>query len=399
MKPAKPKPICNCNLFKKLIILIILPGLLFTSGCWNQVEVVNTVEAVGMFFDLENGQPLFGVQLAEPTSSQSGSQPRKPVNVYAGGATFSEAARRIMLNVPRLPMWAHVGVMVIGTDVTRNDISIIADFLARNRNVRKTSLLFVGDGGSSKDFLEAELPIEPYPIMGLRKLIRIQEQQTGIYKPITVDDFLQALAEPGIEPAVPQVVVNDIEGKKVLGLQGTAVFRERRQVGVLNEQESQGYRLLSPKMVTGGLLTFPPPGEKSTSGKYLSIEMTRSQATVKPEIEGNQVKKITINIEAEGNFYEQNFAGQIITLENLTTIQESTDDEIQQMVTAAVGKAQELGSDIFGWGQLVRKQDPVLWEQLAGDWPLIFSGLEIEVTVNFAIRRTYLLDHSFEFSE
>lgn len=399
MKPVNRKAIYPSQWAKRIIILAVLPSLFLISGCWNQVEVVNTVEAVGMFFDLENGQPAFGVQLAEPSSSQSGTQPRKPVNVYASGATYSEAARRVMLNVPRLPMWAHVGVMVIGTDVTRNDLALIADFLARNRNVRKTSFLFVGDGGSSKDFLEAELPIEAYPIMGLRKLIRIQEQQTGIYKPITVDDFLQALAEPGIEPAVPQVVVNDIEGKKFLGLQGTAVFRERRQVGVLNEQESQGYRLLGPSMVTGGLLTFPPPGANANDNKYISVELTRSLATVKPQIEANKIKKISINIEAEGNFYEQNFAGQIISLQSINQIETATDEEIKKRVTAAVEKTQGLGSDIFGWGRLVRKQDPILWEQIAGDWPNIFSGLETEVTVNFSIRRTYLLDHSFEFSE
>lgn len=400
MKSVKPKKIWPNKGLKKLIILAVLPGLFFTSGCWNQVEVVNTVEAVGFFFDIEDGQPMFGVQLAEPSNSQSGTQPSKPINVYSSGATFSEAARRVMLNVPRLPMWSHVGVMLIGTDVTRNDISLIGDFLARNRHVRKTSFLFIAEGDSSKDFLEAELPIEPYPIMGLRKLVRIQEQQTGIYKPVTVDDFLQALAEPGIQPAVPLVIVKDLNGKKVLGLQGTAIFKERRQVGTLDELESQGFRFLSPSMVTGGLLTFPPPGENETdSSKYISVELTRSLAKFKPQIEESKVKKITINIEAEGNYYEQNFAEQIISLENITRIQDSTGEEIKKTVTAAVGKAQGLGSDIFGWGKLIHKQDPELWEQIEDDWSNIFSGLEIEVTVDFSIRRTYLLDHSFEFSE
>ncbi|MEQ8201864.1 MAG: Ger(x)C family spore germination protein [Syntrophomonadaceae bacterium] len=399
MKSVKKGQICRKSKWKRFAAVALLPALLLSSGCWNHVEVVNTVEAVGIFFDIENGQPLFGVQLAEPASSQTGTQPRKPVNIFSTGATYSEAARRVMLNVPRLPMWAHVGVMLLGTDLTQNDLGLVADFLARNRNVRKTSFLFVAEG-SGRDFLEAELPIEAYPIMGLRKLISIQEQQTGIYKPVRIDDFLQDLAEPGVEPTVPQVIVREVDGKKVLGLDGTAVFKERRQVGVLNEQESQGFRLLSPRMVSGGLLTFPPPGENNpNNNKYISIELTRSLAKVKPQIEGNQIKKIIIQIDAEGNFYDQNFAGQIISLDNIARMQEATGEEIKKKVTAAVIKAQGLQSDIFGWGRLVRQQDPSLWEQIADDWPLMFSGSEIEVTVNFSIRRTYLLDHSFEFVE
>ncbi|NLN87676.1 MAG: Ger(x)C family spore germination protein [Syntrophomonadaceae bacterium] len=397
MKSIKKAPMCRKNRWRRLTVLALLPVLLFNSGCWNQVEVVNTVEAVGMFFDIENGQPLLGLQLAEPASSQSGTQPKKPINVYSAGATFSEAARRVMLDVPRLPMWSHVGVMLMGIELTQTDLAMIADFLARNRNVRKTSFLFVAEG-NSKDFLEAELPIETYPILGLRKLIRIQEQQTGIYKPVTVDDFLQALAEPGVEPTAPQVVVNEVDGKKVLGLHGTAVFRERRQVGMLDEQESMGFRLMNPGMVTGGLFTFPPPGEEAQN-KYISIELTRSLAKVKPQIEGNHLKKININIDAEGNFYEQNFAGNMISLENIGKIEAATDEEMQKRVMAAVGKAQSLQSDIFGWGRMIRQQDPSLWANLAGDWPLVFSGLEVEVTVNFAIRRTYLLDQSFEYLE
>lgn len=400
MKPAKKERNHLRSRWRRYTALALLPVLLLCSGCWNQVEVVNTVEAVGILFDLEDGRPLFAVQLAQPASSQAGTQPQKPVNYYSVGATFSEAARRIMLEVPRLPIWAHTGVMLMGTGLTNHDLAVLADFLARNRNVRKTSLLFVAKGSPSKDFMEAELPIEAYPLMGLRKLIRIQEQQIGIYKSITIDDFLQDLTEAGIEPTVPQVVVKDSEGKKILGLQGTAVFKGRRQVGELDERESRGYRLLSPSIVTGGLLTFPPPGaEGADNGRYISIELTRSRATIKPQIEGGSIKRVTISIDAEGNFYEQNFVGQIISLENMANIEDATGEEIKRSVTAAIAKAQVLQSDIFGWGRMVRRQDPPLWEQIGDDWPAIFSSLEIEVRVDFAIRRTYLLDHSFEFLE
>ncbi|HRY13212.1 MAG TPA: Ger(x)C family spore germination protein [Syntrophomonadaceae bacterium] len=385
---------------KRFMALLLLSSLFLTSGCWNQVEVINTIEAVGLFLGQEDGQLLVGVQLAEPSSSQSGTQPRKPLNAFSTGATYSDAARRVMLNTPRLPIWPHASVMLIGGEVAHGDLALVADFLARNRNIRKTSLLFIGQGASAKEFLEAELPIEPYPIAGLRKLINIQEKQVGVYKPITVDEFLKSLAEPGIQPAVPQVVIQEADGKQVLALQGTSIFKERRQVGTFDEIESQGYRFLSAEMITGGLLSFPPPGESSSDGrKYITVELTRSLAKTKVETEGNKVKKVVIEVDAEGNFYDQNFAEQILNLENIARIEQATNNEMQGRMTAAIIKAQGLESDVFGWGLMLHQQDPQLWRQVEHDWPRLFSGLETEVKVNFAIRRSYLLDHSFEFIE
>ena len=400
MRSAKKIPMSSKNSWKRFAAILLLPSLFLASGCWNQVEVVNTIEAVGLFLGQEDGQLLVGVQLAEPSSSQAGTQPRKPFNVFSTGPTYSDAARRVMLNTPRLPVWPHASVMLIGGDVAQDDLALVADFLARNRNIRKTSLLFIGQGASAQDFLEAEIPIEPYPIAGLRKLINIQEKQVGIYRPITIDKCLKSLAEPGIQPAVPQVVIREVDGKQVLALQGTAIFKDRRQVGTFDEMESQGYRFLSTDMITGGLLSFPPPGEYSSdSRKYISVELTRSLAKTTIETEEGKVKKVLIEVDAEGNFYDQNFAEQILNLENIARIEQATNNEMQKRMTAAIIKAQRLECDVFGWGLLLHQQDPQLWKQVEDDWPRQFSSLETEVKVNFAIRRTYLLDHSFEFAE
>jgi len=382
------------------LLFLLLFSLFFTSGCWNSIEVNNTVEAQGLVFDLEGGQPSFSVQLASPSSTdQTGSSTAtKPVNISQTGQTFTEAARRTMLSLPRLPVWAHAGVVIMGQDLANQDLALAADFLARNRNVRKTSLLFISKGVTGKECLEAEIPMESYSVAGLKKLIRIQEKQLGIYKSVTLDEFLEALSTPGIEPAVPQVTIHEIEGKKVLRLDSTAVFKGKKMVGSLGETESKGYRFLNPEMITGGLIIVQSPLSKEPQkDKLISIELTRSQATVEPQIEGNQVKKMMIHIEAEGNFYEQTFEGEVLSREQILKINELINERIKEDINLSIKKAQSLNSDIFGWGRGVYRSNPELWKQLEKDWPVIFPGIESEITVNFEIRRTYLLDKSFEF--
>jgi Ger(x)C family germination protein len=401
MKSDKITQICPINRGKAAVLLFLLVfALFFTSGCWNQIEVVDTAEAEGLVLDLEGGQSSFSVQLAKPSSSQAGTQPSKPVNITQTGSTYTESARKVMLSLPRLPLWAHAGVIIIGQDLAHADLAQAADFMARNRNVRKTSSLFISKGVSGKECLEASLPIETYSIAGLKKLIRIQEEQLGFYMPVNLDVFLEKLATPGIQPAVPQVTIMEMDGQKMLRLDGTAVFKGRQVVGSLDEVESQGYRFLSPKMITGGLITIHKPGDNSPdSNKLIAIELTRSQAHINPQIKDGKIKKMQIKVEAEGNFHEQNFVGQILTLDDVKKIEELTNEEIKKKMTAAIMKTQGLNSDIFGWGRIIAQKNPALWQSLEADWPVIFAGIEADISVDFSLRRTYLLDKSFEFKE
>ena len=401
MKSDKITQICPINRGKAAALLFLLVfALFFTSGCWNQMEVVDTAEVEGLVLDLEGGQSSLSVQLAKPSSSQAGTQPSKPVNITQTGSTYTESARKVMLSLPRLPLWAHAGVIIIGQDLAHADLAQAADFMARNRNVRKTSSLFISKGVSGKECLEASLPIETYSIAGLKKLIRIQEKQLGIYMPVNLDVFLEKLATPGIQPAVPQVTIMEMDGQKMLRLDGTAVFKGRQVVGSLDEVESQGYRFLSPKMITGGLITIHKPGDNSPdSNKLIAIELTRSQAHINPQIKDGKIKKMQIKVEAEGNFHEQNFVGQILTLDDVKKIEELTNEEIKKKMTAAIMKTQGLNSDIFGWGRIIAQKNPALWQSLEADWPVIFAGIEADISVDFSLRRTYLLDKSFEFKE
>lgn len=402
MKSGKTLRIIRANNIKMAILLLfMIMNMLLASGCWNQIEVNDTAEAEGMVFDLEGDQPSFSVQLAKPggTDQSGAAKAAEPVNITQAGRTFTEAARKTMLSLPRLPLWAHAGVVVIGRDLANNDLVEVVDFIARNRNVRKTALVFVSSGVTGRELLEAEVPLESYSLAGLKKLIRIQEQQLGFYSSINLDKLLEDLATPGIEPAIPEVTTQEIEGKKTLRLCGTAVFKDHKRVGSLNEEESQGYRFLSTKMITGGMIVVQWPLEPNSSaaGSLISIELSRSKATIKPQIEANHIKKINIQIEAEGNFYEQNFAGDILNLANIRMLEQTIDEQIKEEIDASITKAQELDSDIFGWGQSIYQINPELWQQLEADWPVIFPGIETDITVDFSLRRAYLLDKSFKF--
>ncbi|MDD4801353.1 MAG: Ger(x)C family spore germination protein [Syntrophomonas sp.] len=381
------------------ILFLILFSLFFTTGCWNQLEVNDTAEAAALVVDLEENQPSLSVQLVHRSSAgESGSSSPQHINITQVASTFTEAARRITLSVPRLPTWSHAGSIIIGDNLASQDLGRATDFLARNRNIRKSALVFISKDATGKECLDAEVYLESHAGNALKKLISIQETQLGIYTPVTLDQFLQNLATPGIDPTVPQLSIQKDGDKNMLRLDGTAVFKERKKVGSLNEMESQGYRFINPKMITGGLIIiFSPLENIPDSDKLISIELTRSQAKITPQIEGNRIINMKISIEAEGNFYEQTFAEEFISFDNINALNEMVNEKIKALIIASIVKAQLLNSDIFGWGQSVYRTNPSLWNEIEKDWPEIFPSIQADITVNFQLRRSYLLDESFKF--
>ncbi|MEA4924796.1 MAG: Ger(x)C family spore germination protein [Syntrophomonadaceae bacterium] len=394
-------PLNKCKTFCLLTLLIL--SMFITSGCWDKLEVNEAAQVEGMVFDLSAGQPSFSIQLAAPSSNNlSGTPSTEPLNISETGRTYTEAARHIILRLPRLPLWSHAEVVILGNDLASNDLAYAMDFIARNRNIRKSAVVFVSKGATGKECLEAQVPLETHSSAALKKLITIQEQQLGAYTPVTMDDFLKYLSTSGIEPVAPQISIEEVEGKKQLRLDGTAVFRGRKMVGALNETESQGFRFLSPKQISGGLIVIPSPLDQASdnnSSNMISIELTRSQAKVSPEIGNDGSIRVKIDIQAEGNFYEQTFTGNVLTLEGINKIQTLVDDSIKSEVQACIMKAQILNSDIFGWGRSVYRKDPALWTQLEANWPDIFPVIQADINVDFQLRRTYLLDQSFEFKD
>jgi germination protein, Ger(x)C family len=388
------------NKFKSFSLLAFLFLSMFTtSGCWDKLEVNEAAEVEGIVFDQTQGQPSFSVQLASSSPNNlSGAPSSQSLNITETGRTYTEAARNVVLSLPRLPLWAHAGVVIFGNDLASSDLATATDFIARNRNIRKDALLFISKGTTGRECLDAQVPLETHSSAALKKLITIEEQQLGIYMPVTLETFLKNLATPGIEPAAPQISIREAGDKKQLRLDGTAVFRGRKMVGSLNEAESRGFRYLSPKRISGGLVIIPSPLNPDVSSNDLvSIELTRSQAIVSPQISDEGKITMKIDIQAEGNYYEQTFAGDVLTLDGVDKIQSLVDDNIKSEIEACITKAQGLNSDIFGWGQSIYRKDPALWVQLEPDWQSVFPAIQADINVNFQLRRTYLLDKSFEF--
>jgi Ger(x)C family germination protein len=284
-------------------------------------------------------------------------------------------------------------LLVIGEQLAGKDLALITDACLRSQDIRKNLSVVVARESSPEDVLNTQMAMEPLSALAIPRMLRNQESQLGIYQEVTLEEFLNKLARPGIDPFAPAVSVFDSINGKAIRLDGTAIFNGRKMAGYLDRDESRGLRFLNPGRIQGGLINIPAP---SPAQGRVGIEIIRSQTKVEVTHSDGQIV-MRIKYVGEGNYYEQTGEADILRLENIPLLESICAGQIKKDMQACIKKAQNLNCDIFGWGTLLNSQYPELWQEISSDWDEIFPGVKAEIEAEFQLRRTYVTDQSLHY--
>lgn len=378
-----------------LILLLLL--VIGPSGCYNRLETNDTVAVTGFGIEIEGDQKILLVQTASPAGKSEGGGPAPALSIVLKEAApgYALAARQMLLRFPRIPVWSLASTFVIGESAAGQDLALIMDFFTRNRFIRPNMVMFLARGSTSEEIMQVETPPEDYSMLALEQMIRGQEQLVGIYQPVTLREFRNKYTSPGVEPVIPGVEISESNGEKSLRLRGLGVFRENHLVGWLNERESRGFRFISTRPIHGGIITVNTSNDSGDATGPLSgmvtLEIVRSQASIMPEFTGGQIL-MKVNIEADGNLYEQSSSVDWQSTEGLARLEALASQSMQGDVEACIRQTQALQSDIFGWGDYLSKHHEQVWRSLQDVWPQTFGSLETRVDVQYKVRRSYLIE-------
>lgn len=399
---------------KKILKLVCVLSLFMLSGCWDLREINASSIPTGVGIELQDDQKIrFSAQLIQPLPpSDSGTGEMETVVISASDYGVAAAARRLSLSLSKVPEWAHLKTFILGEKLSRSDLSLAIDFMTRNRNIRPDMNLVVASHTSPQELLSSKL-LQVYDLgSGLNDLLTLNENQLGIYVPITMGEFTYKLTTPGIEPAVPQITLtsmgnasktpekpgdnngsNTDNKKNEILLNGMAVFKGRKMAGSFNENESRGYRWLNSTSKTGGLFNIASP---LNNQEYIALDIIRFSSKAIPQLNGNRLKML-IEIHAELGFYEQNSAADLLSLEMKEPLEAAASREIKRQVAACINKSQHLESDVLGWGRILQEQEPDKWKEVAADWSEQFPLIDSDIRVKCNLKRNLLSIKSFKF--
>lgn len=384
---------------------LVMLLLITLTGCWSRKELNDLAIAMGMAIDRTEQGYRVTVQVVNPgeIALKQGSTLRSPVSVHSEtGETLFEAIRKITKVSPRKIYFAHLRILVVSEEIARDGMTKVLDFISREPEFRTDFYLTVANDQPAGDVLKILTLIEKIPANKLFRSLETSEKAWAPTVAMQLDEFIADILSDGKNPVLTGI---EIIGDKSVGqtrknmetveptrlkYTSVAVFKKDKLIGWLNEEESKGYNyILGNVKSTVGHVTCPQ------GGKVL-MEVVRTTSNIKGSVaEGKP--KISVHLTVEENVAEANCSIDLLNPKTIEKLQAKAETTIKSFMEKSIKKVQDkYQADIFGFGEAIRRENPVVWNKFRKNWDSEFAKLPVEIQVDVKIRRVGTTNQSLQ---
>ena len=369
---------------RQLFFIALLVIIVSLTGCWSAKEVSDlaVVNVLGID-ENDTGQVEITAVIVKPImlfaeTAIGGDQESKFLIATATGKSIFEAMGQLSRSVPENIYWGHLDVIVFGERAARERMVSSLDFFRREHDFRPNIQLLV-----TRETAEKLIKTQPQLNMSLgieiNELIEMNRfAATGMVKDLS--QFLKSLSNSAEDPFTGVISSAEKQGLKVekinketknqqdipelLNLKGTAVFKEGRLAGFLDERQTRGLLWIKGKLENEVVVLNCGGNDKGT----ISLKVKRSQAELSPQLSNGTVK-MTVRIETDAEIGEMTCTDLNINTDQISQFNKQLEDLIQQEVSSVFDIAKnEWQTDIFGFGQALNRKYAKHWQQIAPQW-------------------------------
>ncbi|MEW5786070.1 MAG: Ger(x)C family spore germination protein [Bacillota bacterium] len=370
---------------KVTALFLILVILLFAGGCWDWRIIDDLAIIFGMGIDpVENEPEMLQITFVNPVFNPKAQE--KSITRTLRGRSLQQTLFNLQHQKGEQPVLGTVAVIIFSEDAARGNgmQRTLMQFDQIRDNSPLAWLCIVREAAAQK-VLNLNLPDEPRPAIFLADLLK-QNYAEGRIPQITASTYWIKTYTPGITPVIPVIALAGPEGEEPNGilLAGLAVIDEAgRMRGSLSDTETLIYMMLAGDMLRGRFYTqidFP-----DQTNLVITAFIEKSSSSVKTKIvDGNAVIEIKADLVLNG--MNADLAQENILREDVfRELEESLARDIEGNMRRVIKKTQEWESDIFGFGQLVRAQNPQWFKEIS--WAREYSESDIRVEAAVKIKR------------
>jgi spore germination protein KC len=400
---------------KMSIFILTLAVSLLLTGCWDHNEVNKLAIVVALGIDKIPGPEPFLVsaQIVNPAtiiSKESGSKGKPFFIASVKGNTISEAIYKFMENSPRRFFFSHTAIIVFGDKLARSGAKQTLDYFARERQFRRSIWVLVTPK-TAQEILQSTLDLEKIPGLGIEGMI-LQSKKSTIIEPTQRKDFITDITSKSHSSVISRIDLiskksNEAKGQKNktegaakkgggaekgrnLQLKGEAVFNKDKLVGYLTGTETRGMLWILGKM-QGGPVIF-----RCQKHKNVVLNMNSTKSKITHSFKDGKLQ-VSINIQTEGIIKDLNCPElNVSEIDTIKKLEKLANQKIEQDAKKSIQKAQQLKSDIFGFGNQIYRDHPEEWANSEKNWDQKFSQAAVEVHVTSIIRRLGVITEPLE---
>lgn len=356
-----------------LAFLVVLP-LLFLGGCWSSVEINDRAFVRMMVLDKSEEGIELTLSLPLPSrlipgqSGGTGNQNGKPYTfVTRTGRTIGEAFRLIQSDLSRKITFGQTSAVVIGSNLAKEGILPILEFIAREPRFHINSNLFVIQG-KAIDITQAPTILERFPTE-----ILLNYMKEAVIVKTNTNDALMATHYGGdmILPLLKmeRKSIPSEKGQNLwLQTAGGAFFKQGRLAGLLDIHQMRG-----ALWILGQLDTSVITVKSEKANRYVNYMVKRSNTRIKPVVHGDQIT-VVIRTKATASLISSDADVDPLDPHEQKRMEKKLNAKVNESIIQAIELARKADSDSYQISSHLDWTHPKLWKEKAPQWREIYRN-------------------------
>ncbi|WP_274650797.1 Ger(x)C family spore germination protein [Paenibacillus humicola] len=380
----------EARILRLLRLLIPAAALLALTGCWNRKEINDIAIITAAGIDKKANQIELSIQVMITKGGDSGQQElgsdgstggMRSLVRSATGVTVPDAMARLQEQFPRRLFWSHSDAFIFSQSFAKEGLREQIDFFGRHPQMRMRSYVFVSKG-SARHALEMLPPLERTSGEALRELANL-----GTLLNVTTKELLQMLVGDAGTAAVPIIEqlprLHRADRMNTMPyITGTAVFKDGRMIGTLNDKLTRGLLWLKNEIRTM-VITVKPKGEDG----LMSFEVLRAKSELVPEIRDG-IWSIKLNIKGDDDLIQNTTPLNMSNPKFVKMMEKQLNEELKRRIEATLDVLQHhYKADIMGFADAFHRKYPREWKRSKARWNEIFPEVKVEIDADLKIKR------------
>lgn len=375
---------------KKLLLIPLLISCLLLSGCWDYwgMNELNILAGIAVDKGKEDGLYHITMEIVDVSALKDKASGAKSIFVEATGSTIFEAARNSKKRLINKTYFGSMRCMIIGKDLAQTEgVKGILDGFLRDGEPRETLNVVISCEDTAKSLMTATGLDFTSVSYEMNIIIQEDPEVTSASKQGQMYQAFNTLGIEGGALALPAFRSAQNKGEAVVEANGIALFDGDKLIDFLSPEDALPYLIIEDEC-KGGALSF---GYHEGEAHNISTEI-------------KQCKSKTEYAFVDGKFHMMLHVKMDLGIIEIHTPMRSVDADARAYLAGRAASTMENrllrllrdmqvqpGIDVFGFGNLVYRENPALWSQIRDRWPEIFRAATFQVEVDINLVNTGII--------